>query len=103
MEEQRKACRIAAQALEYALTLIVPGAKLLDICEKTEKKIDELGAKPAFPVQISLNDTAAHFCPDEDDTTVLKDQVVCIDIGVHIDGFIGDNAATVDLSKNNQG
>ncbi|MBW2996520.1 type II methionyl aminopeptidase [Candidatus Woesearchaeota archaeon] len=101
-EEQKKACKIAAQALEYALTLIVPDTTLLEICEKTEKKIQDLGAKPAFPVQISLNDTAAHFCPDEDDTTVLKDQVVCIDIGVHIKGYIGDNAATIDLSKNNQ-
>ena len=107
MEEEalnnyKKAGKIAAQALEFAVSLVKPGVSLLEVCEKTEEKIKELGGQPAFPVQISLNDTAAHFCPDEDDTTIFKDQVVCIDVGVHVNGFIGDNAATVDLSNKNQ-
>lgn len=37
-------------------------------------------------------------CPEEDDKTVFSDQIVCLDVGVHVDGFIGDNAVTVDLS-----
>ena len=56
----------------------------------------------AFPVQLSLNDKAAHYCPEDDDKVILKDQLVSLDVGVHINGFIGDNACSVDLSGNNQ-
>lgn len=101
-EKLTKAGKIAAQALEFAKSLVKPGVKLVEVCDKTEEKIKQLGGKLAFPVQISLNDTAAHFCPDQDDETVFKDQLVSIDVGVHIDGFIGDNALTIDLSGENK-
>lgn len=96
-----KAGRIAAEALEYGRGLIRPGEKLLDVTEKIEKKIEELGGKCAFPVQISMNHVAAHYCADPDDPIVFSDQLSCLDIGVHVDGCIGDNACTVDLSQNN--
>jgi len=103
MEEKlEKAGKIASEALEYAKSLVKPGVKIVDVCDKVEEKIISLGGKMAFPVQVSLDDTAAHYCPDEDDETVFDKQVVCIDVGVHIDGFIGDNALTVDLSKENE-
>jgi len=51
-----------------------------------------------FPAQISCNQLAAHYCPDEEDKTIFSDQLVCLDVGVHVDGFIGDTAVTVDLS-----
>jgi len=102
LEKYRKAGKIAAQALDYAKSLVKPGVSLLEVCEKAEAKIKELGAEPAFPVQISLNDVAAHFCPEEDDNTILKDQLLSIDVGVHVDGFIGDTAATIDLSNQNE-
>ncbi len=99
----KKAGKIAAQALEYGKLLIKKDASLLEVTKKIEKKILELGGQMAFPPQISLNDCAAHFCPDEDDETILTNQVVSIDVGVHVDGFIGgDNAVTVDLSGENE-
>ena len=100
IEKYRKAGKIAAQALEYAVSLVRPGISLAEVCYKTDEKIKELGANPAFPTQISLNDTAAHFCPENDDIK-FTDQVVSIDVGVHFDGFIGDNAMTIDLSGKN--
>jgi len=107
MEEETKqkyiqAGKIAAQVLDFGKNLIKKDASLLEVTEKIEAKIFELGAKPAFPVQISLNHLAAHFCPDEDDTTKFLDQVINLDVGVHIDGYIGDNAVTVDLSGKNE-
>ena len=99
----KKAGKIAAEALQFGKTLIKKDASLLDVTKKIEEKIAQLGGKPAFPVQVSLNDSAAHFCPDEDDKIIFKDQLVSIDVGVHIDGFIGgDNALTVDLSGENE-
>lgn len=101
IDKYKKAGKIAAQCLDYGKNLIKKDASLLGVIEKTEAKIFELGAKPAFPVQISLNHVAAHFCPDEDDKSVFSDQLINLDVGVHIDGYIGDNAVTVDLSGEN--
>ena len=66
MDDWEKAGKIASETLQYGKTLIKKGASVLAILDACEKKIDELGGKPAFPAQISLNDTAAHFCPVED-------------------------------------
>ena len=93
-----KAGRISAEVLEYGKSLLKKGASLLDATEKIENKIYEFGGKPAFPVQISCNEIAAHFCPEEDDKTIFEEQVVSLDLGVHVDGAIGDNAYTIDLS-----
>lgn len=93
-----KAGKISAEALEYGKSLIKKGNSLLEATELIEKKILELGGKPAFPVQFSCNETAAHFCAEEDDKTIFDDQIVSLDLGVHVDGAIGDNAYTIDLS-----
>lgn len=93
-----RAGKISAEVLEYGKSLIKKGNSLLDATEKIESKIFELGGKPAFPVQISCDEIAAHFCPVEDDKIIFESQVVCMDLGVHVNGAIGDNAYTIDLS-----
>ena len=93
-----KAGKVSAEVLEYGKLLIKKGNSLLETTELIEKKIYELGAKPAFPVQISCNEIAAHFCVEEDDKTIFDEQAVSLDLGVHVDGAIGDNAYTTDLS-----
>lgn len=101
LDKWRKAGKIACECLEYGRSLIKKRNSLLDTTEKIEAKIFELGGKPAFPVQISCNAIAAHYCADSDDKIVFEDQVVCLDVGVHVDGCVGgDNALTVDLSGN---
>jgi len=93
-----KAGKISAEVLEYGKSLIKKGNSLLETTKLIEKKIFELGGKPAFPVQISCNEIAAHFCVEEDDKMIFDEQVVSLDLGVHVDGAIGDNAYTIDLS-----
>ena len=96
-----KAGKIAAQARDYGASLIKIGSSLLEVTEKVESKITELGGGFAFPPQISVNDIAAHYCAEPDDKTVFnKGDVVKIDVGVHVDGYIGDTAVTVDLGNN---
>ncbi len=97
-EKWRKAGRIAAESLEYGKGLIKKGATLLDVSDKIEEKIKSLGGELAFPVQVSCDNIAAHYCPDPDDKTIFENQVASLDIGVHIDGCIGDNACSIDLS-----
>jgi methionyl aminopeptidase len=98
VEHFKKSGAIAAKILNFGKDLIKKGAKPLDILDRVEEKIKQMNALPAFPPQISLNDTAAHNCPDDGDGTVLDDDVVKIDVGVHLDGYVSDNALTVDLS-----
>ena len=98
LEKYIKAGNITAQVLEFGKTIIKKNVSLLDATEKIEQKIFDLGGLPAFPVQIAMNETAAHFCPEDDDKTVLTDQLCCLDVGVHVDGCIGDSAVTIDLS-----
>ena len=93
-----KSGKISAEVLEFGKSLIKKGNSILETTELIEKKIYELGAKPAFPVQISCNEIAAHFCVEDDDKTIFDEQVVSLDLGVHVDGAIGDNAYTIDLS-----
>jgi methionyl aminopeptidase len=95
-EKYIKAGKIAAQARDYGASLAKPGIKLLDLAEAIERKIEQLGGKPAFPVNLSLNAQAAHYTPYTNDPSILKaDDYLKIDVGVHIDGYIGDTAITV--------
>jgi len=98
IEDWRKAGKIAAEALQHGARLIKKGAILKEVCEQVEQKIIELGAKPAWPVQVGCNEVAAHFTPDADDNSVCDDELICLDVGAHINGCIGDTALTVDLS-----
>ncbi len=102
LEDWKKACKIAAQALEYGKGLIKKGSNLLDVAKKTDEKIISLGGEIAFPSQISMNQIAAHFCPTKNNNPVLDNQIAKLDVGVHVNGFIGDNACTVDLSGENR-
>ena len=102
LDKYIKAGKIASEAREYGKSLIKVGASLLEVSDKIEKKILELGGKLAFPAQISLNDVAAHNCADPDDKTTFKKGDLCkLDIGVHIDGYVADTACSVDLGDNN--
>jgi methionyl aminopeptidase len=90
--------KIAAEVREYSKNLIHPGEKLIDIAEKIEGKIKELGAQPAFPVNLSMNETAAHYTPVTGDKIILNDELLKVDIGTSVNGAIGDTAYTIDLS-----
>lgn len=92
-DQYRKAGKLAAGVMEEGLKMIEPGAKLLDVANAIEALIDEKGAKPAFPVNISVNAVAAHYSPDAWDESTFKDtDLVKLDIGVHLDGYIADIA-----------
>lgn len=97
-EKWIKAGKIASEVREWSKSLIKPGAKLLDVANAIEAKIREKGAFPAFPVNLSLNEIAAHYTPILNDQIVLSDQILKVDIGVCYEGAIGDTAYTVDLS-----
>ncbi|MHA2428139.1 MAG: type II methionyl aminopeptidase [Candidatus Hermodarchaeia archaeon] len=95
-EKLLQAGKIASEALAFSCSLVKQGESLLAIAEAGEKKILELGGKPAFPLNISINHHAAHYTPSLDDASLIPElALVKIDLGAHVDGYVADNASTV--------
>ncbi len=100
IEKYRRAGTILSEVRTQAVKKVIIGASLLSVAEFTENLIREKGGEPAFPVNISRNDEAAHSTPSFNDKAIFGKDMVKLDIGVHIDGYIADTAVTVDLSGN---
>lgn len=95
-----EAGRVGKLALELAKSLVEPGASLLSIATEVEKFINDSGARPAFPLNLSINNEAAHYTPFPGDSKKLnRGDLLKIDIGAHIDGYMSDNAATVEVGE----
>lgn len=91
-----KAGKIASEQREKTRKKDHVGCTLLMICESIEREIKESGGTPAFPVNVSLNDIAAHYTAEpNDETTVNENDILKVDIGVHVEGYIADTAVTV--------
>jgi len=96
LEIYRKVGRLLAEVRENVRPMVREGVRIVEIAESVEKMIVERGAKPAFPCNVSINEIAAHYSPTAGDQTVLKaGDVVKVDMGAHIDGYIADTAFTV--------
>ncbi|EQB71169.1 MAG: hypothetical protein AMDU1_APLC00033G0020 [Thermoplasmatales archaeon A-plasma] len=94
---------IGRNALELGKSLATPGALLLDVAEKIEGFIREQGAVPSFPVNLSINNEAAHYSPYVGDKRKFATgDVVKIDVGASVDGYLSDNAATVEVGESGQ-
>jgi methionyl aminopeptidase len=93
-----QAGKIAQEIKKFIKPQIKKGIPLLEIAEKIEGKIIELGGKPAFPTNLSINEIAAHYTPSYNDET-LASGLLKVDFGVHIDGWVADTAFSIDLEK----
>lgn len=91
-----KAGEIAKEIKLWIKPQIKKGMRLLEIAELIEKKIYELGGEPAFPVNLSINEIAAHYTPSLNDETIAEG-LLKVDFGVEIEGWIADTAFTIDL------
>jgi methionyl aminopeptidase len=102
MNDWFKAGKIASEARDYALDICKIGKSYTYVADKTEEFIIKAGGFPAFPMDVSVNDVAAHYCPFIDDEKILKKgDLVKLDIGVHVNGCVADNACTIELGTNN--
>ncbi len=101
-EKYKLSGKIATDARKFGKSLIKPEVSFLEIANKVEAKIIESGGELAFPVNISINEIAAHYSPLFDDKKVIKKgDVVKLDLGAHIDGHIADTAITIEVGTNN--
>jgi methionyl aminopeptidase len=100
-DKYRAAGEIAAKILHRSAREIRIGGSYLDLVESIEIQVKEEGAELAFPLNLSLNEDAAHDTASAGDTRVFaKGDVAKLDLGVQIDGYIADTATTIDLGNN---
>ena len=97
-EKHREAGRILAQVRDEAAERLEVGTGYLEISEWAEDRIRELGGTPAFPVNVSVDEEAAHGAAAPGDERTVGEEMVKLDIGVHIDGWLADTAVTVDFT-----
>ena len=96
IDNYTKAGKIASEVREIARTKNWIGKTLYEICETVENEIKVRGGKCAFPVNTSLNEIAAHYTAEPNDPKVLTDaDLIKIDLGVQINGFIADTAVSI--------
>jgi methionyl aminopeptidase len=98
----KKAGKIWSNAIKFSKKKAVSGVKLLDLANSIEKLIMEEG-EIAFPVNLSINEQAAHFTPKINDNIILKEEdLLKVDIGVSVDGFIADGAISINLNNEHE-
>jgi methionyl aminopeptidase len=101
IQDYINAGKIAAEVRENARKKYHVGSTLLEVCESIEKEIERKGGKCAFPVNASLNEIAAHYTAEPNDSIVVKEtDLLKIDLGVQINGYIADTAVTVCYDPN---
>lgn len=105
LDKMRAAGRLVGQVLAHLRTLVEPGVTTMDVDRAAEKMIRDAGALPTFkgyngfPYSIcaSVNEQIVHGFPSN---YKLKDgDIFSIDVGVTLDGFVGDTATTVPVGK----
>ena len=102
----RQSGRIVRQGLDHVREMVAPGVTTMDLERAAEKKIKELGAKPAFKgyydypcvLCTSVNEEIVHGIPSEK-RTLNEGDIVSIDSGVVLDGYYGDSAITVPVGN----
>jgi methionyl aminopeptidase len=100
LECYRMAGKIASMVRRRIEESVHPGERIIRICEEAESMIRRNGGSPAFPLNVSVNQVAAHYTSFPGDETVLPEGgLVKIDLGVSVDGYIVDTATTIDLSR----
>jgi methionyl aminopeptidase len=96
IEDYIKAGKIASEVREMVRVKDWVGKTVYQICEQVEGEIIKRDAKCAFPVNTSINEVAAHYTAEpEDPITITDSDLVKIDLGVQINGYIADTAVTV--------
>src|SRR3989454_2629575 len=93
---------VGGEARRAGVGLCREGVPLLEVAEAIEAHMRSRGAPPAFPTCLSIGHIAAHYSPTHNDKLALKrGDVVKLDLGAQVDGYIADTAVTVEVGSRN--
>lgn len=105
LDKMRAAGRLVGQVLAHLRTLVAPGVTTMEVDRAAEKMIRDAGALPTFkgyngfPYSIcaSVNEQIVHGFPSN--YKLQEGDIFSIDVGVTLEGFVGDTATTVPVGK----
>ena len=101
IESYIKSGKIVSKIRSEASKMITDGALVIDLVNYVESEILKSGAEIAFPCNVSINEIAAHYTsPASDETKFKAGDMVKLDLGAMVDGYIADSAITVVASGN---
>ncbi len=102
IEKYVLAGKIAKEAREFGVATVRVGGSCLELADAIEGLIRERGARCAFPVNIGINEIAAHYAPTKTNDRIIRSgDVIKLDVGAHIDGYPADTSATVEVGTKN--
>ncbi|QQG48086.1 MAG: type II methionyl aminopeptidase [archaeon] len=94
--EYARSGRITSEVRARVKEFVKPGTGYLEACRFVEEEISSRKGAPAFPVGIGVNHVTAHYSPQEKEASVFKESdLVKVDFGVHVDGYVTDTAVSV--------
>jgi methionyl aminopeptidase len=100
IQDYIKAGKAVVSAKNLAKRIIKPGKSFLEIANKCEAEIMRNDAELSFPINMSLNEIAAHYSPPIDDDTIVPEKgLLKIDMGSHVNGYIADSAFTINIDN----
>ncbi len=95
-DEYRKSGKITSEVKAIVKSAVRPGAAYLEICSLVKKEVEARGGRLAFPTGIGVNEVTAHYAPQEGDDSVFREaDLVKVDFGVHVDGYVTDTSVSV--------
>ncbi|MGW8115360.1 type I methionyl aminopeptidase [Caproicibacterium sp. NSD3] len=106
LQFMKRAGRVAANALKIAGEVVEPGVSTWEIDRAAKKYIESEGAEPTFlgyggfPATccISVNQVVIHGIPSKKQI-IREGDIVSIDVGATLEGYVGDNAWTFPCGK----
>jgi len=97
-EQYRTSGNIVRELKPLVEAAVKPGVRFLDVCDLVRKEVEDRRGRLAFPTGIGVNEVTAHYAPQEGDESVFAEEdLVKVDFGVHVDGYIADTSVTVTL------
>ncbi|HKT22697.1 MAG TPA: M24 family metallopeptidase, partial [Nitrososphaerales archaeon] len=95
-EQYRTSGKITSEVKAIVRDAVKPGIGFLEICERVKQEVEKRGGKLAFPTGIGVNEVTAHYAPQDGDESVIHDEdLVKVDFGVHVDGYVTDTSVTL--------
>src|SRR5216110_3510962 len=105
IEKLRRSGRMAREILEEVRGRVRPGVTTLDLERYVERRLAQLGARPAFKgyrgypccLCTSVNDEIIHGIPSG--RRLREGDILSLEMGVILDGYYGDSALTLPVGK----
>ncbi len=97
-EQYRTSGKITSQVKALVPSEVRPGVSFLEVCDFVRREVESRGGRLAFPTGIGVNQVTAHYAPQDGDASVFREtDLVKVDFGVHVEGYVTDTSVSVAL------